>query len=145
MSKEIRTEIQIYASKEKIWSILMDFKNYSSWNPFLTAISGQALAHEKLQVRFLPPGKKGMTMRPTVLEVSPLKVFRWKGRLFLPGIFDGEHIFELKDLADGSTLFIQREKFNGILVPLLTKMLDVNTVNGFKLMNEKLKNRAETL
>jgi hypothetical protein len=59
------------------------------------------------------------------------------------GLFDGEHKFELIDNKNGTTTFIQSEKFNGILVPLFNKMLNNNTTKGFKMMNEKLKQLAE--
>jgi len=39
-------------------------------------------------------------------------------------------------------LFIQKEKFSGILAPLLGGMLK-NTEKGFKMMNEALKKEAE--
>ena len=68
---------------------------------------------------------------------------RWRGRLVLPGLFDGEHIFELVDNRNGTTTFVQREKFTGILVSFLTKMLDDNTRRGFEQMNLKLKERCE--
>ncbi len=64
--------------------------------------------------------------------------------LIFPGLFDGEHKFELIDNGDGTTLFRQSEKFGGILVPFFNKMLDVNTVNGFNQMNQKLKELAES-
>ncbi|MFZ4545382.1 MAG: hypothetical protein ACOYOA_15120 [Saprospiraceae bacterium] len=71
------------------------------------------------------------------------KEFRWIGHLLFKGLFDGEHKFELIDNGNGTTTFRQSEKFNGILVPLFKKMLDINTRNGFMAMNEQLKNRAE--
>jgi hypothetical protein len=40
-------------------------------------------------------------------------------------------------------LFIQREIFSGLLVPLLKKMLDDNTKRGFEMMNSKLKDKCE--
>jgi hypothetical protein len=78
-----------------------------------------------------------------VLAFEENKEFRWLGHLLFPGLFDGEHSFELIDHGNGTTTFIQKETFNGILVPFFSNMLDVNTVNGFRLMNEKLKERAE--
>ena len=82
-------------------------------------------------------------MTPTVLALETEKEFRWIGHLLFPGLFDGEHKFELIDNNNGTTTFVQSEKFTGILVPLFRKMLDVNTRNGFSLMNEKLKELAE--
>lgn len=65
------------------------------------------------------------------------------GHLIIPGLFDGEHIFELIDNGDGTTTFVQRELFGGILIPFFKKMLDVNTKQGFELMNKALKEQVE--
>ena len=144
MAKEIKTEIRIAASAEKVWKVLMDFKSYGKWNPFIRSITGEASLGCKLEVVIIPPGKKGMTFRPEVLEVKEKEEFRWKGKLFIPGLFDGEHCFKLNDHGDGSCTLSHSEKFTGLLVPLFKKMLDVNTLNGFRLMNQKLKEAAET-
>ena len=143
MAKEIKTEILINATPGKVWSILIDFDKYPDWNPFIKSITGKVLVSNKITVRLEPPGAKGMTFKPKVLAFETNKEFRWIGHLFFLGLFDGEHIFELIDNGNGTTTFIQREKFGGILVPLFKKMLDGNTLNGFNLMNKKLKELAE--
>jgi hypothetical protein len=66
------------------------------------------------------------------------------GRFILPGIFDGEHSFLLIDNGDGTTTFIHKENFRGILVPFMKKQLDNNTRRGFEEMNNKLKELAES-
>ena len=40
-----------------------------------------------------PPGGRGATLRPTVLEADPGRQLRWLGQLLLPGLFDGDHSF----------------------------------------------------
>ena len=90
-----------------------------------------------------PPNGSAMTFKPTVLVADVNKEFRWLGHLMFPGIFDGEHIFELYENTDGTTTFVQREEFKGILVPLFSKMLDTKTVAGFEAMNKRLKQRVE--
>lgn len=141
--KQIRTEINIQANPSTIWRVLADFEKYGEWNPFIRSISGTPTEGSKITARIEPPGASGMTFRPTLLSVKENKELRWLGHLFFPGLFDGEHIFELHAKDDGSTHFVQREVFGGILVPLFSKMLDHNTVAGFILMNEKLKELAE--
>ena len=86
-----------------------------------------------------------MTFKPTVLAFEKNKEFRWIGHLLFPGLFDGEHKFELNDNRNGTTTFKQSEKFAGILVPLFKKMLDNNTKKGFEEMNKKLKELAEQI
>jgi len=143
MAKEIKTEILINASPERVWNILTDFEKYPNWNPFIKSISGNVKVGNNIKARLEPPGSQGMTINPKVLALDINKEFRWKGHLLFPGLFDGEHKFELIDNKNGTTIFKHSEKFGGILIPLFRKMLDINTTNGFKLMNEKLKELSE--
>ena len=86
-----------------------------------------------------------MKFKPIVQLVEPEKAFRWLGHLFIPGLFDGEHIFELEPAGKNTTRFIQREKFNGILVRIFRKSLDTDIKSGFIAMNEALKREAENV
>ena len=143
MAKEIKTQIVIMASPKKVWTALTNFEKYPEWNPFIKSIKGSVKVGSKIIARLEPPEAKGMTFKPKVLAFDSQKEFRWMDHLLFPGLFDGEHKFELIDNHDGTTTFIQSEKFKGILVPLFEKMLDTNTVNGFNLMNQKLKELSE--
>jgi hypothetical protein len=143
MAKEIRTEIHINTGPEKVWAILTNFKDYPNWNPFIRSINGEVIVGQKITACIEPPGASGMTFKPRVLIFNTNKEFRWQGRLFMSGVFDGEHIFQLKANTDGTTTFIQSEKFKGILVPLFKRMINENTMAGFQLMNTKLKELAE--
>jgi hypothetical protein len=145
MSKEIKTEINIIATPEKVWKILTDFEKYPKWNPFIKSLTGQVAVGNKIKVMLEPPKSKAMTFTPKILIYELNKELRWLGNLLFPGLFDGEHRFELTDNGNGTTTFRQSEKFSGILVPLFKNMLDNNTTNGFKLMNQKLKELAEEL
>ncbi len=143
MAKEIKTEIIINASPEKIWALLLDFKNYPNWNPFIKSIVGEAKVGNRITARIEPPEATGMTFKPKVITYVATKEFSWLGHLLFPGLFDGEHTFKLIENGNGTTTFIQSEKFKGIFVPMFKKMLDNNTVKGFVMMNEKLKELAE--
>lgn len=143
MTNEIKTEILINTTPEKVWNILTDFDKYPTWNPFIKSVTGNVAVGDKIAVRIEPPEAAGMTFKPKILAFETNKELRWIGHLLFPGLFDGEHKFELIDNKNGTTTFIQSEKFGGILVPLFKKMLDVNTTNGFNLMNSKLKELAE--
>ncbi len=143
MAKEIKTEILISASPEKIWSILTNFDNYPSWNPFIKSIKGEVKVGNKITACIEPPEASGMTFKPKILTLETNKELSWLGHLLFAGLFDGEHKFELIDNGNETTTFIQSEKFNGLLVPLFKKQLDTNTKNRFAAMNMKLKELAE--
>ena len=140
---EIRTEIEIESTPEGVWSILVDFAAHAQWNPFIRAIEGSAENGEKLTVFIQPAGSKGMKFHPTVLVVTPNQELRWLGRFLLPGIFDGEHYFQIEPISSDRVRFIQGEKFRGILVALLKSSLNSGTKAGFEAMNRALKDRAE--
>lgn len=143
MAKQISTEILIEASPEKVWAILTNFKDYPKWNPFIKSISGIPIAGHKITARIEPPGSGGMTFKPRVIVFEPNKEFRWQGHLLVPGLFDGMHRFLIRDNSDGTCTLIQSESFKGILIPLFKKMIENNTIQGFQLMNRKLKELAE--
>jgi hypothetical protein len=142
---EIRTEIEINASPEHVWSILLDFPEYPRWNPFVRSLQGEPKPGGRLCAFIQPRGGKGMTFRPTVLVLAPNQELRWLGCLFLPGIFDGEHYFQIVPLAPSRVKFVQGEKFTGILVPFAKASLEGGTKAGFAAMNEALKSLAEKL
>ncbi len=143
MAASITTQISINASPERVWSVLTDFESYPKWNPFIQSIVGNAAVGNQITARINPPESKGMTFKPVVLAFTPYKEFRWIGKLFFKGLFDGEHKFEIIDNLNGTSTFIHSEKFSGLLVGLFQKQLEQNTKKGFELMNEQLKKRAE--
>ena len=136
------TQIEINAPAERVWTLLMDFPAYGRWNPFIRSIEGRAAVGETLKAFIQPPGSGGLRVAPVVLAADPNRAFRWKGKLLLPGLFDGEHFFELEPAA-GGTVFRHGEIFSGLLVPLLKGTLDGATRQGFIAMNEALKREAE--
>jgi hypothetical protein len=141
--KMIYSEIIINASPDKVWNIFTDFEKYPLWNPFIKSLKGTVIKEKNIEVILQAPEKKPMTFKPKVLVFDTLKEFRWIGKLGISRLFDGEHIFELKNNGNGTTTFIQYERFRGLLVPFLNKMLDNNTKEGFMQMNEALKMRCE--
>lgn len=141
--KSIHTEIEINASPEKVWSILMDFEKYPEWNPFVKSISGEAKVGGNLKVVLQQPDSKPMTFKPTCLSADVNTEFRWQGHLLVKGLFDGEHIFKLREREGGRTKLVQCENFKGLLLPLFWKQLNSKTILGFEQMNTALKNRAE--
>jgi hypothetical protein len=142
--KELHSEIEIAAPAERVWRVLTDFPSYPQWNPFIRRIRGEPKTGERLEVRLEPPGGRGMTFRPKLLNVEANRELRWLGHLFVPGLFDGEHWLTIEPLGESRVRFVQREEFRGLLVPLLARSLDDNTRRGFEEMNHALKERAET-
>lgn len=142
---ELRTETLIHASPERVWAELMDFAAYPAWNPFIRALSGDVRVGGRLTVHLQPEGGRPMTFRPVVRTLTPGRELVWRGRVGLPGVFDGEHRFALVPLPEGGVRFEHTERFSGLLVPFLHHWLEEGTRRGFEAMNRALKARAEAL
>ena len=141
--KELRTQIEIQASHQRVWDTLTDFESYPLWNPFIQAIRGKLEVGEMLEVHITPPQGQKMVFRPTITHIEPGRSYSWLGKLLLPRVFDGEHIFEL-DQDDDRVTLVHRERFSGLLVGMLWKSVDTNVRAGFEEMNGALKTRCES-
>lgn len=84
-AKEIKTEILINASPEKVWAIFSDFENYPTWNPFIKSLTGQVKVGDKVHVTIQPYDSKPMSFKPKILHLKPRKKFDGWGVCFLEG------------------------------------------------------------
>ena len=141
--REIRTEMQISASPEKVWALITDFKNWKNWNPIVNAVSGDAALGAKLRVTMRgKDGKDGGAYEPILLEYSAPSLLRWRGKMMAGFLFTNDKIFELKSTNVG-TLLVHRETFNGLLVPLFWSKMEKWVPSMLDSMNKALKKKAE--
>lgn len=140
--KSIETNIEIKASKSEVWKALTNLKEYKNWNPFIVSSDGKAILGEQL-INTMNNGEKSMTFKPRVTDLQPEKRFEWLGHLFIPGLFDGRHYFELEEIDPQHTRLVQGEYFSGILSGVILRSIEASTVAGFEAMNEALKRIVE--
>jgi hypothetical protein len=138
----IATVVEIDAPPARVWSVLVDLPAYREWNPFIVEAAGTVAAGETLSLRMALPGREPMPIAPRLLVVEPERELRWKGRLILPGLFDGEHAFVLTPLANGRTRLDHWERFAGVLLPIAKGMIYDATVQSFHALNSALAERA---
>jgi hypothetical protein len=140
--RDLRREIAIDASRRRVWRVLTDFAAYPDWNPFITSIRGPLKVGGQLEVTIQPCGYPEFTFTPVVQSVEARRELSWLGHLGQPGIFDGDHSFQLRKGPADSMRFVQREEFSGTAVLASGPVLDA-TACGFERMNEALKRRVE--
>ena len=139
---DIRTTVDIDASPADVWETLTDFAAYPEWNRFMR-VEGRLNPGARLFVELRPPGARAASFRPTVTRTERGRGFAWRGHLFVPGLFDSDHSFDLTDLGDGRTRLTHTETFRGVLAGPLTRYYGGATERGFCEMNEALKARVE--
>jgi len=134
----LHSEIPIRADPETIWKTLVVFPSIPS--EIRDAICNRKIG-QNLRV-FMNAGGWGATLTVQLLAVEPFREIRWKGYLWIPGLFDGEHCFEIRQDTGGVSRLVQREIFNGLLLPLLSGTLR-DTKQEFERMNVAIRDRAE--
>ena len=141
--KEIRTEVDIDSSAEKVWQVLTDFGHYRDWNPFIRDITGKLNEGSRLEIQISTSTKKTRKYRPVLTKIEPNHEMRWLGKAFLPGLLDGERILTLQRLENNQVRLIHREIFRGIAVSLAGSHLDHEIRRKFEEMNSALKKKIE--
>lgn len=143
--REISTSIIIEATPEAVWEVLTNMGDYGDWNPFIQELSGHLAEGAQLQVVIAPPGQSPMKFSPNVIRYEEGREFRWLGKLWFSGLFDGEHYFRLEPIDENNTRLVHGELFRGLLVRPILAMMGDNTTAGFEAMNKALKERVEQM
>ncbi|HEY9398350.1 MAG TPA: SRPBCC domain-containing protein [Nitrososphaeraceae archaeon] len=140
--KTIETQIAVNSTPEIIWNILTNFEEYELWNPFMTKVVGDAKLGSRIMVKIQTVRGKQRTYNPIITKFEINRELRWKGKSFLPGIFDGERIFIIEK-SNNKVSFLHKEIFRGLGVKLVGEKLDEDLRESFDKMNNALKIRAE--
>jgi hypothetical protein len=143
MAQQLNAEIEVQASPDRVWEVLIDFAAYHQWNPFIVQATGQAVPGSRLELKMRPPGGRTTTFRPEVLEADPGRKLRWLGRVLVPGLFDGEHSFTIQPTGPGRVRLAQHEEFRGLFAAPVLALIAKPTLEGFHQMNQALKSRIE--
>lgn len=137
MPYTITTTIDIDASREAVWDVLVDFPAYGEWSNFSHA-EGVARPGSRLTMRM-----PGFRFRPTVTVATPGRELQWSGTLLTERLFHGRHSFVLTSNPDGTTHVTNHEEFSGALVTLTQRFLKQNDDNGYVAFNAGLKRQVE--
>ncbi len=141
--KYIESEIIIDALPQRIWEVLLDLGSWKDWNPFIIESEGEVAVGERLKNTMLN-GEKTYVFKPKVLKVEKHREFLWRGRLIMPGIFDGRHGFRIEAMDNGQCRFVNYEKFSGLCSKMIMRKIHSDTKRNFDRMNQALKEQVES-
>jgi hypothetical protein len=107
-------EVTIQSPPGRIWALLTDARSFPRWNSTVTAIEGEIRDGQRVRVH--APGTD-RTFTPRISSVVPDVRMTWTGG-FAP-LFKGVRTFELTPQPGGSTIFVMRERFSGLMLPIV--------------------------
>jgi len=113
-SMDCAVRTTIHATPERIWALLTDAPAFARWNSTVTSIEGKIAEGGRLEIK-VPFAKR--TFKAKVSEVAPARSMTWSDG-FAP-MFKGVRTFVLTPKGDGSTEFAMRERFSGLMLPMI--------------------------
>jgi len=145
---ELRSEVEINAPLAHVYAVLIDFRHYEDWNPFITALSGALVVGEKLQLELSLPEGKTYLLQPEVTQVvgaegAERAELRWRTRFMSASLLEAEQLFLLSEPRPGVTRLVQGLNFSGFLLRFAGNRLTLSA-RGCVYMNQALKKRAES-
>ena len=141
--KELKTEMHISASPEKVWKVLMDLPNWKDWNPIVNKIEGQIEVGQELSITMSDKkGSDGKNYKSTITALDEGRRLSFIGVMLAKFLFSAERVIELK-ATEGGTHFTQIEIYNGLMVPMFWKKLSEHAHPMLTSMNEGLKKAIE--
>ncbi len=105
--------------------------------------------HRKIIIGFPPVARaREFYDSPEYQKARKLREHAGTGELIIvdgfgPGLFDGDHSFEILERPERGVVFTQRETFSGLRLPFLSRVL-ADTENEFHRMNTAIRSPAET-
>lgn len=105
-------EITINASREKVWSLLTDIKNWPKWQREIskTEISGPLQSGTPFSWN-----NRGTDIRSKIALVQPMEQFAWTGKAYQAKAI---HVWTLQQLPGERTLVRTDESMDGFLLSL---------------------------
>jgi hypothetical protein len=141
MQVQVNTSIEILASAEIIWNILIDFERYVEWNPLFTYVKGSPEHGARLSIQMRRNWR--MRFHPKIVQLRKEGELTWEGKLGFCWLYRGRHSFRIEPTANGC-LFTHTERFSGLLTAVFPRgRYRQRLTRDFEHFNQALKRRAE--
>ncbi|MCG7587232.1 SRPBCC domain-containing protein [Photobacterium sp. OFAV2-7] len=112
-AKSVHTEINIPASPDKVWEVLVDVENYPVWNPVFTLVEGKLEEGAKVTYLVQESEEKSAKIPAKVITYLPHKLLNQTGGYW--GILTFDHTYRLEPINIGTRVIIH-EDYTGVWV-----------------------------
>ena len=137
-------EIEINASRRRVWQALWRKEQWLYWNTFLYDCDPKQTFEQGQEVSLSlrrRPGDEETEFQPRITLVQPEVCLKWVSSI--PG-FTNEHIFQLQETGRERTKYIHQENFSGLLTRVFYPFMRQDEQQGIRRMARELKRYAES-
>lgn len=140
-SYHLQTHIDIHASPQDVWSVLVGFERYSDWNPMLKNVQTDLCVGSPVSFEVLTGKSNSLKLKAKITIVDEATELNWAGGSVVA--ISGRHYFRLEKMGQDQVRLHHGEVFKGLLLPLLKRALQ-KSESLYREMNKALKKRVET-
>ena len=133
-------DTEISVPPQTVWAALMDLPSWPEWASFHPTAHGEIAAGEAVTVRFSVRGTVRIPGRAQFIAVEPNKSLWWRGGL--GPLLRVEHGFDLFPTETGTRLH-HEERFEGLLAPIVVRILGAGQAGKYAVVNVALKKILE--
>jgi uncharacterized protein YndB with AHSA1/START domain len=138
----LTTEIEIAASPQRVWDLLVDFDGYSQWNEWLPELRGEAVEGGRAIAKVWLDGKLRRA-RHRVLEVEAPRTLCWRDAGATTWFVWARRCRFLSERADGTTTLREELTLNGTFLDSAMRRYGDALQGGIETEAESLRRRAE--
>jgi uncharacterized protein YndB with AHSA1/START domain len=138
----LTTEVEIAASTEAVWALLVDFEGYSEWNTWLPELHGEAVEGGHANGKVWLDGKLRRA-RHRVLQVEAPRTLCWRDAGATTWFVWARRCRFLSEREDGTTVLREDLMLNGSFVDAAMRKYGDDMQRGIESEAESLRRRAE--
>jgi uncharacterized protein YndB with AHSA1/START domain len=140
---ELRSEVEIARTPQRVWDVLIDTGRYPRWNPFIVQAEGRLAVGETLRLIISPPGGREIKLTRKVEAIDEARELAWSGGYGWGLLLRSRQRFQLMPTRNGQhTRLLVAEDLKG---PGVTgnNPLALEVARGTALMNQALRRECE--
>lgn len=138
----LTTEVEIAASPEQVWALLVDFEGYAQWNAWLPELRGEAVEGGRADGRVWLNGELRRA-RHRVLQVDEPRTLCWRDAGTTTWFVWARRCRLLREAADGTTVLREELTLNGTFVDAAMRRYGDALQRGIEREAQSLRRRAQ--
>jgi uncharacterized protein YndB with AHSA1/START domain len=138
----LATEVEIAASPQQVWDLLVDFEGYSQWNAWLPELRGEAVEGGRANAKVWLNGKLRRA-RHRVLQVDAPGTLCWRDAGATTWFVWARRCRFVSERADGTSTLREELTLNGTFVDAAVRRYGAALQRGLESEAESLRRRAE--
>jgi hypothetical protein len=148
MAGFFEVELKVDAPPEYLWKVLIDFKSYSEWNPFITQIEGEPKigSYITLQVKMDPNLDSIRLSKEMIVSLKENQHLSYDSHFLSSSFFNAIRWQTIRPTEDGkSSLYHSQQKISGLAAWPISHAFGDRISAGFEASSIAFKKRVEEL